>query len=350
MKNIPTEDQPSDGWIDALQTFDADLRRRGAAEKTRRAYGIDVGQFALWASKRELEPGSVTPRALRRYAAALSERGAAPSTVARKLASLRAFYRSLREHGAVEQNPADLLTAPKKPQRLPKVLKPEEVARLLDRIPATTPLELRDRALFELAYASGLRSEELVSLDLESLDFDAEEVRVEGKGSKTRVVPAGEHALAARRPLRRARTPRAARRRRRAGAVPVEVGKAPVDVRRAAAPAHLGAPRRAVRRCLAALAAPLLRHPPARGRCRFAGHSGDARPCEPIHDSDLHSGRVSTPEVRLRPQPSPGLMRGSRTPWKRTSKPSSSRTSGGSTASRATSARASGWSSPTRRW
>ena len=197
MKNIPTEDQPSDGWIDALQTFDADLRRRGAAEKTRRAYGIDVGQFALWASKRELEPAAVTPRALRRYAATLSQRGAAPSTVARKLASLRAFYRSLREHGAVEQNPADLLTAPKKPQRLPKVLKPEEVARLLDRIPATTPLELRDRALFELAYASGLRSEELVSLDVESLDFDAEEVRVEGKGGKTRVVPAGEHALAA---------------------------------------------------------------------------------------------------------------------------------------------------------
>src|SRR5215216_1801010 len=150
MKNTPIASEPSVAWASALQAFDADLRRRGAAEKTRRAYGIDVGQFALWASKRDLEPPVVTPRALRRYAAALSERGAAPSTVARKLASLRAFYRSLREHGAIEQNPADLLTAPKKPQRLPKVLKPDEVARLLDRIPATTPLELRDRALFEL--------------------------------------------------------------------------------------------------------------------------------------------------------------------------------------------------------
>jgi integrase/recombinase XerC/integrase/recombinase XerD len=97
----------------------------------------------------------------------------------------------------VEQNPADLLTAPKKPQRLPKVLKPAEVSKLLDRIPATTPLELRDRALFELAYASGLRSEEIVSLDVDSIDFDSEELRVEGKGSKTRVVPAGEHALRA---------------------------------------------------------------------------------------------------------------------------------------------------------
>jgi integrase/recombinase XerC/integrase/recombinase XerD len=68
---------------------------------------------------------------------------------------------------------------------------------LLDRIPATTPLELRDRALFELAYASGLRAEELVSLELGSIDFDAETVRVEGKGGKTRIVPAGEYALRA---------------------------------------------------------------------------------------------------------------------------------------------------------
>jgi integrase/recombinase XerC/integrase/recombinase XerD len=75
------------------------------------------------------------------------------------------------------------------------VLDAEEVATLLDRIPASTPLELRDRAMFELAYASGLRAEELVKLDIGSIDFDAEEVRVEGKGSKTRVVPAGESAL-----------------------------------------------------------------------------------------------------------------------------------------------------------
>src|SRR2546423_9697268 len=105
MKNLPTGEQPSDGWADALQAFDADLRRRGAAEKTRRAYGIDVGQFALWASRDRLEPVAVTPRILRRYAAALSERGAAPSTVARKLASLRAMYRALREDGPVDQNP-----------------------------------------------------------------------------------------------------------------------------------------------------------------------------------------------------------------------------------------------------
>jgi integrase/recombinase XerC/integrase/recombinase XerD len=77
------------------------------------------------------------------------------------------------------------------------VLKSEEVAALLDRIGAASPLELRDRAMFELAYACGLRAEEIVTLELESVDFDAELVRVEGKGGRTRVVPTGEHALRA---------------------------------------------------------------------------------------------------------------------------------------------------------
>jgi site-specific recombinase XerD len=99
------------------------------------------------------------------------------------------------ELGEMTANPADLLPSPKQPQRLPRTLKADEVAALLNRIPATTPLELRDRAMFELAYACGLRAEELVDLDLQSIDFDAEQVRVEGKGGKTRFVPAGEPAL-----------------------------------------------------------------------------------------------------------------------------------------------------------
>ncbi|HEX2702352.1 MAG TPA: tyrosine-type recombinase/integrase, partial [Solirubrobacteraceae bacterium] len=99
--------------------------------------------------------------------------------------------------GARSENPAELLSSPKRAQRLPRVLKAAEVAALLDRIPATTPLELRDRSLFELAYASGLRAEELVTLDLESVQFDSESVRVAGKGGRTRLVPVGEHALAA---------------------------------------------------------------------------------------------------------------------------------------------------------
>jgi site-specific recombinase XerD len=121
----------------------------------------------------------------------------APTTVARKLAATRQFFGSLVEHGRMGANPADLMPLPRKPASLPKALAAAEVASLLDRIPATTPLELRDRALFEIAYGCGLRAEELVDLDTSSIDFDAEQVRVEGKGGKTRFVPAGEQALEA---------------------------------------------------------------------------------------------------------------------------------------------------------
>lgn len=181
-------------WTAALESFQADLARRAVAAKTRKAYAIDSEQFAGWATSRELGPASIGVRELRRYLASLAESGKAPSTIARKLAVLRGLLRVQTELGARAENPAELLSSPKRPQRLPRVLKPDEVATLLDRIPASTPLELRDRALFELAYSSGLRAEELVMLDLESLDFDSECVRVEGKGSKTRLVPIGEYA------------------------------------------------------------------------------------------------------------------------------------------------------------
>jgi site-specific recombinase XerD len=197
---LSTADAPAaltSDWQAALDAFDADLRRRAVAAKTRRAYAIDTHQFARWAGAHALAPAAVEVRALRRYVASLTEAGQAPTTVARKLAALRGLFRHQVSLGARSENPADLLSSPKRSQKLPRVLKAGEVAALLDRIPATGPLELRDRALFELAYACGLRAEELVTLDVSSVDFDAETVRVEGKGSKTRLVPAGEHALAA---------------------------------------------------------------------------------------------------------------------------------------------------------
>jgi site-specific recombinase XerD len=191
-------------WREALALLDADLRRRAAAERTRRAYAFDAGQFAAWCAAQDVAPAEVTTRVLRRYAAALSTGGAGgaeqevvAATVARKLAALRSLYRTLREHGRIAQNPADLVPAPKRPQNLPRVLRADEVAGLLDRIPAITPLDVRDRALFELAYACGLRAEELVNLDATSVAFDDEEVRVEGKGGRTRIVPVGESALKA---------------------------------------------------------------------------------------------------------------------------------------------------------
>ena len=197
MKNLPTTPDPSDGWQRALALHEDDLARRGAAEKTRRAYASDLDGRARWCTGQGIEPERATGRELRRYAASLSAGGLAPTSTARKLAAMRSFYRSLREHGVVPANPADLIAAPKQPASLPKVLTSEQMSSLLDRIPSSSPLELRDRALFELAYASGLRAEELVTLPVSAIDFDREQVRVEGKGAKTRFGPGGETALAA---------------------------------------------------------------------------------------------------------------------------------------------------------
>src|SRR5579875_1474937 len=193
----PVSESLTPRWHAALHAFDADLARRAVSARTRLAYAQDSEQFAAWAADHGLEPGTVDVRALRRYVASLTQAGRAPSTVARKLASLRGLFGVLMTLGERADNPADLLSAPKRPQTLPHVLKPSEVALLLDRIPATDPLAVRDRALFELAYAAGLRAEELVTLDTGDIDFDGETVRVEGKGQKTRLVPVGEHAARA---------------------------------------------------------------------------------------------------------------------------------------------------------
>jgi site-specific recombinase XerD len=184
-------------WAEAVALLGEDLRRRNAAERTRRAYGADLRQFARWASAAGLAPGEVGPREVRRYVARLSEGGAAPASTARKLAAVRSLFSSQREHGLIAGNPADLVATPRQPARLPRVLKAGEVGALLESIPASTPLQLRDRAMFELAYACGLRVEEIVTLRSTDVDYDGEQLRVEGKGRKTRYVPVGEVALQA---------------------------------------------------------------------------------------------------------------------------------------------------------
>jgi site-specific recombinase XerD len=198
----PPDAAPARAWRTAIGLLQDDLIRRDAAARTVRAYRIDLDQFAAWAGRRGLRPADVGPRDVRAYIASLSERVLAPSTSARKLAALRALFKSQREHGEVAQNPAELVSTPRRPRELPRVLKAREAATLLDAIgvggpPIKAPLQLRDRAMFELAYACGLRAQELVSLRLDDVDHDGEQVRVEGKGRKTRVVPAGEVALKA---------------------------------------------------------------------------------------------------------------------------------------------------------
>jgi site-specific recombinase XerD len=193
-------------WDSALSEYDRDLRARGSAERTRRAYGVDLAGFVEWVAPQGLGPGDVRHRDVRRYAAALSDAGAAAATVARKLAAVRGLYGFLVRTERAAQNPAELVSSPKRSEKLPKVLTTEQMRALLERIPARTPLELRDRAMLELTYSCGLRCEEVVNLDLGAIDFESEQLRVLGKGSKERVLPVGEPAQnALRRYLERGR-------------------------------------------------------------------------------------------------------------------------------------------------
>ena len=191
-KKTDTELQPK--WRAALDEHDRALVVQGMAARTRTAYGSDLAGLAAWAGRCGLDPAAVAPRDLRRYASVLSEGGASRATVARKLAAIRSLYRHLVSTGQLAASPADLVSRPRRDEYLPRVLKAGEAAAVLDRIPGSTPLELRDRALFELAYGAGLRAEELVTLDVADLDPDGEELRVRGKGGRTRIVPAGEPA------------------------------------------------------------------------------------------------------------------------------------------------------------
>jgi integrase/recombinase XerC/integrase/recombinase XerD len=181
-------------WEKALSLYDRDLRARGSAERTRRAYGVDLGGFAEWAGEQGLGPDGVRYRDVRRFAAGLSGAGAEAATVARKLAAIRGLYGFLVRTGRAAANPAELVSSPKRSQKLPRVLTTEQMRSLLERIPAHTPLELRDRAMLELAYSCGLRCEEIVNLDEGALDFETEQLRVLGKGSKERLLPVGEPA------------------------------------------------------------------------------------------------------------------------------------------------------------
>lgn len=182
----------NDAWCAELERFDRALRRRGLAPATRRAYLSDLAQLAEWAQVRGQTTAGLGARDLRRFVQTLSADGLAATSLARKLASIRTFYATLVERGEAEQNIAELLTPPRRPRDLPRILSKAEIARLLDAIPTATPLELRDRAMFELTYACGLRAGELISLTTHSVDLDEEQVRIDGKGGRTRLVPVGE--------------------------------------------------------------------------------------------------------------------------------------------------------------
>lgn len=185
----------NDAWAAAIRSYESELVSRHVSPNTLRAYERDLRELAEWASATGVtDPASLRYRQLRGFAAALGDRGLKRSSVGRKLAAARGLFDHMTRSGAAPQNPAELLPNPKAESRLPRVLDRDEVRELLDRSPAGTPLEVRDRAMLELAYSSGLRCAELVALDRDSIDFEAEVVRVRGKGGKERIVPLGEPA------------------------------------------------------------------------------------------------------------------------------------------------------------
>jgi site-specific recombinase XerD len=167
------------------------------ADTTRRAYRVDVEEFASWLRRRGQAVDSVGTRTLVEYATELgrSRPGRrpsrlAPATIARKLAAVRSF---LRFTLGANKTP-DAAVAPRARRRLPDAPRSAEIDQLIDALDGEGPLVLRNRALLELVYSAGLRSAEAVALDLQDVDFEQEHLRVRGKGAKERVVPLGEEA------------------------------------------------------------------------------------------------------------------------------------------------------------
>jgi integrase/recombinase XerC len=183
----------------AVAVFVAHLRdERGLSPHTVAAYRRDAAQFLSFAGRAGVtDPAAVEPLLLRRFLALQRTRGLAAASIARKGAALRALFRYLARRGLVAEDPAAGLGVPRGPRRLPVVLKARQVDRLLAGPRPVDPVGLRDRAVLELLYATGIRVGELCGLRLDDVDLAADTVRVLGKGAKQRVVPFGEPARAA---------------------------------------------------------------------------------------------------------------------------------------------------------
>ncbi|MCX8072716.1 MAG: tyrosine recombinase XerC [Candidatus Binatia bacterium] len=187
----------------AVQEFIRALRvERNASPHTVRAYDADLQQFLtfmqgmLARAGKGVEVREVTREHVRGFLAALLEQHR-KSSVARKLSSVRAFFRFARAQRWLDHDPVAAVQAPRKEQQLPNHLTVDDAFRLLDAVAGDEPIRLRDAAMLEVLYSCGLRVSELVSLDWEDLDSNLQLLRVRGKGAKERLVPIGQKALAA---------------------------------------------------------------------------------------------------------------------------------------------------------
>jgi len=174
-------------------------RERNASPHTIRAYAADLGQFQAHVAEeigRAAKLEEVDHLVIRAFLARLHRTGVKKVSAARKLATLRTFFRYLCREGILERNPARALLSPRMERKIPTHLEESEVATLIE-VPGETDSARRARAILELLYATGIRCAELVGLDLGDVDLEARTIRVLGKGSKERIVPFGQPALAA---------------------------------------------------------------------------------------------------------------------------------------------------------
>jgi len=175
-----------------LDEFLDQLRHeRNASVHTVAGYRRDLGQFIGYLDVRRVSLRHADNLQIRGFMADLHERRLKKSSLARKLAAVRSFYRYALKRGWTAENPASLVATPKQEQLVPSFLTEEEMAGFLDMPPSAKPLDLRDKAVLELLYATGIRVSELVGINLEDIHLTDRLVRVRGKGKKERIVPFG---------------------------------------------------------------------------------------------------------------------------------------------------------------
>ncbi len=194
----PQRDPLDDDLRQWLQRFNDFLSIEcGLADSTLEAYGRDLREFTIYLTESHIDLGGLEYEHVRGHLVNLKNRGLALASIARRVASLRMFLRYLQGYGAVTRDVASVIEMPKRWRYLPHTLHYKHVDALLAAPDEEDPYYLRDRAILELLYATGIRVSELTGLTLDRVNLDVGYVRVLGKGQKERVVPVGQTALAA---------------------------------------------------------------------------------------------------------------------------------------------------------
>lgn len=167
---------------------------KNASHHTISNYRRDLTQFELFCRQQKVSLRRIDPTFLRSYLASLYARGLKKTSIARKLATLRSFFRYGQRQGLIQNNPAEFLASPRLEKNVPSFLTEEEISQFLERPSGNRPLARRDDAILELLYATGVRVSELVGINLEDLNLDHRFIRIRGKGKKERIVPFGSKA------------------------------------------------------------------------------------------------------------------------------------------------------------